>query len=134
MRFSLRSALLALTLLFLTACSDTHKPEMAINEFYDELSLGRYSQAIVLFDLGELPEAFHEKGLLYETMTAIFEELARNIRAKGGIEQIDFSSVEFNEAKDEAVVRYTLQLKDGSSTPDTLYLTKDETHFWRLTL
>lgn len=134
MQLRLRTILLSVLLLALAACTDTHKPETAITDFYDELSLGRYSQAIVLFDLGDLPDAFHEKGLMFETMTAIFEELAKNIRAKGGIEKIEFTAIEFSNEKTEAVVRYNLLLRDGSSTPDTLYLTKDETNFWRLTL
>ncbi len=120
--------------LAIAGCSQQHSPEESIQVFYESLSNQDYPELLSLFNLENNLAEQKSESELYEILAIIFKDVAFNIQKKGGIHKIEYHSIEYNTDKDRAVVRYTLNFKDGSYTFDTLFLTKDHTGFWQLTL
>lgn len=118
----------------LVGCSQPHSPEESIHTFYESLNSQNYPELLSLFNLEENLRARKSESELYDILAIIFQDLAFNIQERGGIDKIEYHSIEYSPNKDQAIVRYTLSFKDGNSTFDTLSLTKDHTEFWRLTL
>ncbi|HIW07587.1 MAG TPA: DUF4878 domain-containing protein [Candidatus Ignatzschineria merdigallinarum] len=120
--------------LTIAGCTQQHSPEDSIQTFYESLSSQNYPELLSLFDLESNLQGRQSESELYEILAIIFKDVAFNIQKKGGIHKIEYHSIEYNTDKDRAVVRYTLNFNDGSYTFDTLFLTKDHTGFWQLTL
>lgn len=120
--------------LTISGCSQQHSPEDSIQIFYESLSNQNYPELLSLFNLENNLQERKSESELYEILAIIFKDIAFNIQEKGGIYKIEYHSIEYNTDKDRAIVRYTLNFKDGSYTFDTLFLTKDHTGFWQLTL
>lgn len=120
--------------LTIAGCSQQHSPEDSIQIFYESLSSQDYPELLSLFNLENNLKERESKSELYEILAIIFKDVAFNIQEKGGIHKIEYHSVEYNSDRTRATVRYTLNFKDGSYTFDTLFLTKDHTGFWQLTL
>lgn len=120
--------------LTIVGCSQPHSPEDSIQIFYESLSTQDYPELLSLFNLENNLQERASESELYEILAIIFKDVAFNIQEKGGIHKIEYHSIEYNTDKDRAVVRYTLNFKDGSYTFDTLFLIKDHTGFWQLTL
>ena len=118
----------------LVGCSQPHSPEESIHTFYESLNSQNYPELLSLFNLEENLRERKSESELYDILAIIFQDLAFNIQEKGGIDKIEYHSIEYNPDKDRAIVRYTLNFKDGSNTFDTLSLIKDHTGFWQLTL
>ncbi len=132
MNHKLRTFFLGIALL-ISGCTEPHSPEDTIQVFYESLARQNTPELISLFDLDQNLKARESEAELYELLATIFEDLALNIHAKGGIYKIEYHSIEYI-LKEHAIVRYTLYFNDGSSSIDTLSLHKDLTDFWRLTL
>ncbi|UNM95230.1 hypothetical protein MMG00_08300 [Ignatzschineria rhizosphaerae] len=115
-------------------CSQQHSPEESIQVFYESLSHQDYPELLSLFNLENNLQDQRSESELYEILAIIFKDLAFNIQEKGGIHKIEYHSIEYNSDKSRATVRYTLNFKDESYTFDTLFLIKDHTGFWQLTL
>ena len=133
MHQKLRTLLLGISL-FIAGCSQPHSPEESIQAFYESLGSQNYPELISLFNLENNLEGRQSEAELYEILAIIFQDLSLNIQAKGGVNKIEYHSIEYNKEKDRAVVRYTLYFNDESNTFDTLYLIKDHTDYWHLTL
>ncbi len=133
MTFKIRTLILSFILL-LAGCTDPHSPEESIQLFYEKLGTQNYPELIALFNLEENLTKRESEAELYEILTIIFQDLATNINAKGGIQKIEYHSIEFNANKDQAIVRYTIFFNNGTNAFDTLYLQKDHTEFWRLNI
>lgn len=132
MTHKLRYLLLGIALL-ISGCTEPHSPEDTVQVFYEYLGRQDNPELISLFDLEKNLEARASEAELYELLSVIFEDLALNIHAKGGIHKIEYHSIEYNN-KDHAIVRYTLYFNDGSNIMDTLALTQDITGYWKLAL
>lgn len=120
--------------LTIAGCSQQHSPEESIQIFYESLSSQNYPELLSLFNLENNLQERKSESELYDILAIIFKDIAFNIQEKGGIHKIEYHSIEYNTDKNRAVVRYTLNFNDGSYTFDTLFLTKDHTGFWQLTL
>lgn len=128
-----RTLLLGL-LLCIAGCSQPHSPEESIQRFYESLANPNYPELIALFNLNDLNQEPRSEAVLYEILTIIFEDLALNINAKGGIEKIEFQNTTFNQDKTTATVDYTLFFRNGTTQSDQLALVKDHTGYWQLQL
>lgn len=127
----LRTSIVGLTL-FITACTPSHSPEESIQLFYESLNQQNYPELLSLFNIEEnLKDPSAEA---YEILSIIFTDLALNIQEKGGINKIEYHTIEYNSEKNRAIVRYTLYYNDGDYQFDTLVLTEDHTGFWQLTI
>lgn len=130
----LRALLLALALI-ISGCTEPHSPEDTVQNFYELLGRQDTPELISLFDLEKNLKARTSEAELYEILAVIFDDLALNIQSKGGIQKIEYHSIEYNnKEKEHAIVRYTLYFNDGSHQSDTLALTKDITGYWKLTI
>ena len=133
LKMRLKTFLLGFSLL-ITGCSQPHSPEESIQLFYESLNSQDYPVLISLFSLEDNLKERESEAELYELLSIIFKDLALNIQDKRGIQKIEYHSIEYNNEKDHAIVRYTLFFNDDSSVTDTLALTKDHTGYWQLTL
>lgn len=129
----LRALLIGISLT-VAGCSQQHSPEESVQFFYESLSNQNYPELLSLFYLENNSQEQKSESELYEILAIIFKDLAFNIQEKGGIHKIEYHSIEYNNDKSRATVRYTLIFKDESYTFDTLFLIKDHTGFWQLTL
>lgn len=133
LKILLRTSIVGLTLL-IAACTPSHSPEESIQLFYESLNQQNYPELLSLFNLEEKLKDPEAEAEAYEILTIIFTDLALNIQEKGGINKIEYHTIEYNSEKDRAIVRYTLYYNDGDYQFDTLALTKDHTGFWQLTI
>ncbi|GGZ96102.1 hypothetical protein DC083_04060 [Ignatzschineria ureiclastica] len=121
-------------LLCIAGCSQPHSPEESVQRFYESLANPNYPELISLFNLNDINGETRSDAIFYEILTLIFEDLALNINAKGGIEKIDFQNTTFNQDKTAATVDYTLFFRNGTTQSDQLALLKDHTGYWQLQL
>lgn len=136
MRHKFRTLTLGL-LLCIAGCTQPHSPEESVQRFYESLANPNYPELIALFNLNDLNDLNQEprsEAVLYEILTIIFEDLALNINAKGGIEKIEFQNTTFNQDKTAATVDYTLFFRNKTTQSDRLALIKDHTGYWQLQL
>lgn len=126
--------ILLTTLLFIVGCSQPHSPEESIQSFYESLNKQNHPELISFFNFNERSESKESEAELYELLAIIFQDLDLNIQEKGGIQKIEYHSIEYNAEKDIAVVHYTLYFNDLTNVLDTLTLVKDHTGYWQLTL
>lgn len=130
----LRAVLLVLALI-ISGCTEPHSPEDTVQNFYESLGRQDTPELISLFELEKNLKARKSEAELYEILAVIFDDLAMNIQSKGGIQKIEYHSIEYNnKEKEQAIVRYTLYFNDGSHQTDMLTLTQDMTGYWKLTL